>query len=225
MLFFSVSLFFSFHPAFQTFLLTHIPSHSQKKRILENPKWRRVSICIFLLGALPRFSHLSIKYIHQKQMLRRRVDRYRFMSATAGTWNLICRLAPGAVRLVEFTRQLLLALTPQRCGWGSYSLLVYSGRAQGVCRWCGTQSALICFLHLFLQQDPEHSWSRAGCQGRRWLEPAVSAQPWFGLMRWLSLAAPPSLSCGHNDASPTTSSILVNLDRGVSITSQLFRHI
>lgn len=42
---------------------------------------------------------------------------------------------------------------------------VWRGRALEVCGRCGTQSALIYFLHLlwFLQQGPEHSWSRAWC--------------------------------------------------------------
>ena len=44
---------------------------------------------------------------------------------------------------------------------------VWRGWAQEVCGRCGTQSALIYFLHLlwFLQQGLEHSWSRARCRG------------------------------------------------------------
>lgn len=136
------------------------------------------------------------------------------MRTTTTTWNWICKLDSVPVReywLVELPRQVLLVVTPAPALWVGVLL----PRAQRVCGWCGTQTTLIYFLHLFLQQDPEHSWSRAGCQGCWWRQAAVSAQAWLGLIRWVSLEATPSLSCGHNDTSPTTSSILANLDWGV----------
>lgn len=59
--------------------------------------------------------------------------------------------------------------------WVSLSLLphllfphkwVQSGWTQEVCGQCGTQSALMYFLHLlwFPKQGPEHSWSRGRCR-------------------------------------------------------------
>jgi len=65
---------------------------------------------------------------------------------------------------------------------------VRGGRALEVCGRRGTQSALIYFLHLlwFLQRGPEHSLSPSMALG--YLEPAVSAQPGLGSVRWVSLA-------------------------------------
>jgi len=55
------------------------------------------------------------------------------------------------------------------------------------------------------------------------LEPAVSAQPRLGSVRWASLAKsissqPPS-SCSHNDTSATTSSILVHMEPNMAVST------
>lgn len=54
---------------------------------------------------------------------------------------------------------------------------VWGGQAREVCGQCGTQSALIYFLHLlwFLQHGPEKFLEWSMVLGRLCLEPAVSA--------------------------------------------------
>lgn len=70
-----------------------------------------------------------------------------------------------------------------------YVRLRKAQKAPEICGGCETQSLLIYFLHLlwFLQHGPERSRSRGTVSGRGCLEPAVSAQPGIGSVRWVSL--------------------------------------
>lgn len=102
---------------------------------------------------------------------------------------------------------------------------VWTGRAQEVCGWCGTQSALIYFLHLlwFLQKGPEHSWSRARCRAAcAWSQLCQHSR---GSVRSGGLLLTATFSCSHNDTSPTTSSILVNVESNMVMLTSLARHI
>lgn len=106
---------------------------------------------------------------------------------------------------------------------------VWRGRTQEVCGRCGTQSALIYFLHLlwFLQQGPEHSWSQAWCWAVRAWNQLCQHSRGFGSVRWVSLAKSilptftTTLSCSHNDTSTTTSSILVNVESNMVMLTSL----
>lgn len=96
---------------------------------------------------------------------------------------------------------------------------VWRGWAQEVCGRCGTQSALIYFLHLlwFLQRGPEHSWSRAWCWAVcAWNQLCQHSRGSVRSGGFLWRRAFPvftsTFSCSHNDTSPATSSILVNMD-------------
>lgn len=114
-------------------------------------------------------------------------------------------------------------------GWGSYSLRCCVScshtcgfREAGLRRIAAggrTQSALIYFRHLlwFLQQSPEHSWSRAWCWAVcAWNQlcqhSRVSVRSGGFLWQNAFPGFTTTLSCSRNDTSPTTSSILVNMD-------------
>lgn len=102
---------------------------------------------------------------------------------------------------------------------------VWRGRAREVCGWCGTQSALIYFLHLlwFLQKGPEHSWSRARCRAVcAWSQLCQHSR---GSVRSGGLLLTATFSCSHNDTSPTTSSILVNMESNMVMLTSLASYI